>query len=70
MTGDPHPEWRCRCIGYVTVLGAPDPFENRCPARPSQEDQFCDHCRDHCQRQEQPRSVPLLTPCALLEVPF
>jgi hypothetical protein len=70
VSDDPHPEWRCACIGWVTSLGAPDPYRNRCGQRPTQEDLFCDHCRRTCQQERTRRSVPLLTPCVAVEVPF
>jgi hypothetical protein len=70
MRDDPQPMFRCACIGWASSLGEPDPYEHRCSERPTQEDLFCDHCRRVCQQESTRRSVPLMTPCAAVEVLF
>jgi hypothetical protein len=82
MADDPHPEFRCRCVNRtrypdgLNMLRAADPYVDRCPSRPTQEDGLCDHCRQPegtctdcdglgcCRHPSQNRQlVDLLTPC-------
>lgn len=94
MNADPHPEFRCRCVHRKTfpgsdhefsLYGGADPYYDRCPSRPTQEDGMCDHCRQTecatcgpdypcCLHPSQRRQlVDLMTPCMDLTreaVPF
>ena len=83
MADDPHPEFRCRCVNRTVwipelahLLSPADPYVDRCPSRPSQEDGLCDHCRQPegtctecdgrgcCRHPSQNRRlVDLMTPC-------
>lgn len=54
MSEDPHPEFRCRCVHRTRRSGSDhefsfyagaDPYYDRCPHRPTEEDGLCDHCR-------------------------
>lgn len=77
MSADPHPEFRCRCCAWGAFGGWLDEFNHRCPARPTQEDGLCDHCRQPqggcgacgddrgcCRHPKAQRLlVDLLTPC-------
>lgn len=79
MSDDPHPEFRCRCVNRTRWLGRAEPanpYYDRCPSRPTQEDGLCDHCRQPegtcidcdgvgcCRHPSQRRQlVDLLTPC-------
>lgn len=54
MSDDPHPEMRCRCVHRRTFpgsdhefsfYGGADPYYDRCPVKPTEEDGLCDHCR-------------------------
>ena len=84
MVDDPHPEFRCRCVNRTVwipelahLLSPADPYVDRCPARPTQEDGLCDHCRQEtgtcptcgndrgcCRHPSQRRVlVDLMTPC-------
>jgi hypothetical protein len=83
MADDPHPEFRCRCVNRIVwipelahLLSPADPYYDRCPERPTQEDGLCDHCRQPegactgcdgrgcCRHPSQSRRlVDLATPC-------
>lgn len=52
MSADPHPEFRCRCVHRTrwadhefSFYAGADPYYDRCPHRPTEEDGLCDHCR-------------------------
>lgn len=40
-----NPMFRCRCVAWDANGGWREDYHQRCPARPTQEDGLCDHCR-------------------------
>jgi hypothetical protein len=94
VSDDPQPMFRCRCVHRMRFAGSDhefsfyagaDPYYDRCPTRPTQEDGMCDHCRpsecvtcddsyECCLHPNQRRQiVDLMTPCldrSPTEVPF